>query len=125
MGNSKMKEFSEFVGSLHPEALVVSNLGRKNIVVDESPVQVVDLALATNCNLLQSLNTTVITYAGQMNWSFSGTSALGRSTIARIADRSIVIIENALKGQDLSTSNALLMSSAQASPQSPKKSMRF
>ncbi|MCB9659444.1 MAG: hypothetical protein H6726_17500 [Sandaracinaceae bacterium] len=97
LGQDRQKAFSLILGSLHPEGLAVSNLGRVAVDVPGSPLRLTEFAFATNTNVLNSFNTSAVTYDGRMTWSFSASSAVGRETLANIADRSIALMQEALR----------------------------
>lgn len=97
MGKAGMKMFSEIIGKLHPEGLSVSNLGQVTIEVDNCPVEITRFGFATNTNVLNYFNTSAATYQGRMTWSFSGSSMLTRKRVAKIADRAIERVMEALE----------------------------
>ena len=103
IGSERAKFFSELLGSLHPEGLCVSNLGRVVIDVPDSPLRITEFAFATNTNVLNSFNTSAATYGGRMVWSFSASSAVGREKLARIADRAVALIEEAVASAETSS----------------------
>lgn len=96
LGHDRAEAFSLILGSMHPEGLAVSNLGRVQVDVPGSPVRLTAFAFATNTNVLNSFNTSAATYDGRMTWSFSASSAVGREMLTSIADRSVGIILEAL-----------------------------
>lgn len=93
---SNRKKFSEVMNSMHPEGLAVSNLGRVEVKVPGSPVEITGLAFATNTSVLNDLSTSAVTYGDRMTWAFNGSSILTRARIARIADRSMQLIADAV-----------------------------
>lgn len=90
------QRFGRFISRLHPEGLAVSNLGRVQIDVPDSPVKVISYGFGTNTMVFNYLNTSAATFDGQMIWTFNGSSRFGRSRLARVADGAVERIEQAL-----------------------------
>lgn len=91
------KRFGRFISRLHPEGLAVSNLGRVQIDVPDSPVQVMSYGFGTNTMVFNYLNTSAATFDGRMIWTFNGSSRFGRNRLARVADGAIERMERALE----------------------------
>lgn len=96
LGMNNFRAFSEFVGRLHPEGLAVSNLGRVEIRVEGSPIEVTRFGFGTNTTVLNYLSTSAATLNGQMIWSFNGCSSLSRERLAHIADQTVLRMKQAL-----------------------------
>jgi hypothetical protein len=96
VGHSHVETFSKVLGTIHPEGLAVSNLGRVVVDVPDSPLRLTGFAFATNTNVLNAFNTSAATIDGRMTWSFSGSSSIGRVMLTRVADRSVALIAEAL-----------------------------
>lgn len=94
---SDSKRFSEIMNSIHPEGLAVSNLGRVTISVEGSPVQITDFAFATNTSVLNDLSTSAVTFGGRLTWAFNGSAVLTRARLARVADRAMTMIAQAVE----------------------------
>ena len=99
LGFSEPRVFSEVMSSIHPEGLAVSNLGRVELHVEGSPIRITELAFATNTSVLNDLSTSAVTYGGRMTWAFNGSSKLGRERVARIDDRSMQKIAEAVESE--------------------------
>lgn len=97
LGVNNFRAFSEFVGRLHPEGLAVSNLGRVEIKVEGSPLEVTGFGFGTNTTVLNYLSTSAATLNGQMVWAFNGCSSLSRERLAHIADQTVLRMKQALK----------------------------
>lgn len=98
IGLSDPKKFSEVMNGLHPEGLAVSNLGRVDITVPGCPIRITELAFATNTSVLNDLSTSAVSYAGRMTWTFNGAALLTRERLARIADRAMTRLSDAIDG---------------------------
>ena len=96
LGRRNADIFSQMIKRLHPEGLAVSNLGQVKIEVPDATIKVEEFGFATNTNVFNYFNTSAATLNGRMTWSFSGSTMLGRERIARIADRTIERIIQAL-----------------------------
>jgi hypothetical protein len=96
LGLSDRKKFSEVMNGIHPEGLAVSNLGRVTLSVEGSPVEITELAFATNTSVLNDLSTSALTFNGTMTWAFNGGAVLSRERLARLADTAMAKIDAAV-----------------------------
>ena len=98
LGSHRARQFSQALGSIHPEGLAVSNLGRVTMNdVPDSPLRMTWFAFATNTHMLNYFNTSAVSYDGRMTWSFSASSAIAREQLKKTADRAIELIHEALQ----------------------------
>lgn len=96
LGQHDHEKFSALIGSLHPEGLAVSNLGRVTIDVADAPLQVTSFGFGTNTTALNYLSTSAATLGGQMIWSFNGCASLTRERLSTIADKTVARMIRAL-----------------------------
>jgi hypothetical protein len=97
LGIKDAKTFSQIFGNMHPEGYAVSNLGRVEIKVDNSPVQVTGYGFATNTTVLNYLNTSAASFNGNLMWTFNGSSSLSRDKVARIANGALARMRSAAR----------------------------